>query len=693
MTFSLLGAGYTIVVSYALGTLVMRPVHKAGELAVRFVVGAACLSWVVFGLCLVHAARWQVFLAVGVVAIALGYKWGRPPGLPSARIWPLLILVPFAVWYFINALAPEVSPDGSGYHLGNVLHDWHAQGFDWQHRNMYSYMPQGMEMLFLFAYSFGGNSAAALVHLAFFTALPLMLANYGAPGLFAAVVVFTSPIAGIAGSSAYNDPALATTVFAVFVLLEVWNEVRDRNLVWLIGLLAGFAYSIKYTGALAVPFALAWLPWRSWWRALAPAGLLAGSWALRNWVWAGNPFAPFFNRWFPNPWFHIGAEQSYLLDQRTYNGIQHAWEIPIQLAFRGGKVPGIIGPVFLLAPVALLALRWRLGRRALVGAAIFALPALANVDSRFLLPSLPFLALAMGMAFANSWGVLPALAVFEALACWPTVLAVYCDDWAWRLREVPLRAALRIEPESAYLTRRVRDYGLKSEIEQAVPKGERIFSFAGRAEAYLDREIVVGYESALGNRVQDDLQAMVGRPPVDRLSFHFAPVRAEGVRVVETADAVAHWTVAEMRVRFGGRELRVEAWPNRWEAGLAFDGNPTTRWSTWEPMRSGARLGVVFPKAETADEVELDCAAEAGARLDVEILGEGSWRKVEAKMGRTPIQPELRRNATLAVRAEGIRFLLVEESDFTARDMKEHSKEWGIETVAESNGTRLYRIN
>ena len=39
-----------------------------------------------------------------------------------------------------------------------------------------------------------------------------------------------------------------------------------------------------------------------------------------------------------------------------------------------------------------------------------------------------------------------------------------------------------------------------------MPQGERIFSFAGRPAAYLDRDIIVGYESSLGEQVSQLLE-------------------------------------------------------------------------------------------------------------------------------------------------------------------------------------------
>ena len=93
-----------------------------------------------------------------------------------------------------------------------------------------------------------------------------------------------------------------------------------------------------------------------------------------------------------------------------YTGIKHYWEIPLQLTLRGSLVGGMYGPVFLLAPFSLFALRLKYGRWLLAAAVVFAAPAYLNTDARFLIPCAPFLAMALGLALADIPGALPALA-------------------------------------------------------------------------------------------------------------------------------------------------------------------------------------------------------------------------------------------------------------------------------------------
>ena len=183
---------------------------------------------------------------------------------------------------------------------------------------------------------------------------------------------------------------------------------------------------------------------------------MVAPWVLRNWLWVGNPFAPFFNSWFPNPYYHPGMERIYAETLRHYPGIKHYWQIPLQLTLRSGFDGGTSGPVFLLAPCGLLALRFKSGRRLLLAGLVFALPAYLNIGTRFLIPSVPFLALAMGIGLADVPAALPVLALFHALVCWPPVLSTYCDPSNWRISSFPGRVALRLDPAEPFILKNHR---------------------------------------------------------------------------------------------------------------------------------------------------------------------------------------------------------------------------------------------
>ena len=741
VTDILFGAAFTVAVSVALGALLVARLrltfYRWEATLIEFVAGAGCLSFVIAILCALHLARKGVFQWGGLAVIGLAVWQGRNvplrKSLPAVSLkWTTLftlIFSAFFIYYFFNALAPEVSPDGTGYHLGNVVRMWRNHGFAWDYHSMYSYLSQGTEMLFLMAFTYGRHSAAALVHFTYLCTLPLLMVCWGRrfgfakAAIFAAILIFASPVIGKDGISAYNDLAVATLIYAVFYLLQVWDQSNQPNLLILIGLLSGAAYAVKYTAFLTLPFALAWVWHSALWgresclppafnrRAILlrnvlylalPAVVIIAPWVLRNWFWIGNPFAPFFNSWFPNPYYHAGMERIYAESLRSYAGIKHNWEIPLQLTLRSGFDGGIFGPVFLLVPLGLLALRFKFGRRVLLAALVFALPAYLNTGTRFLIPAAPFLALALGMGLADVPAALPALVLFHALVCWPPVLSTYCDPWNWRLSSFPWRVALRMDSVTPFILKSIPDYALKVPIEQQVPRGERIFSFAGRPEAYIDRDIIVSYESTLGNLAHDILWAPQAHKPTIAQHFKFMPISTRGVRVVNVASAPDFWTVAEMRLRSQGRELprspswRLSASPNGWEVQLAFDNSYATRWSTWEAIAPFARLQVEFPVAQRLDEVVLECDPAWNARVQVEtLLDSGRWVAITdtPEIAKPEFPLGIRRAATRDLKALGLRFLLVNEGDLVYEDMHKYPTYWGVTQLVTANGTHFYRID
>src|SRR5450759_3095427 len=270
----LFGAAFTVAVSVALGALLVvrlrLTLYRWEAELIEFVAGAGCLSFLIAILCTLHIARKGVFQwgGLAVIALALWQAKGTPrrKSLPAVSLTGMtafvLIFSAFFVYYFFNALAPAVSPEGTGYHLGNVVRMWRHHGFDWDYPSMYAYLSQGTEMLFLVAFTFGRHSAAALIHFTYLCTLPLLMVcwgrRFGYPkaGLFAAILIFASPVIAKDGVSAYNDLAVATLIYAVFYLLQVWDDSESSNLLIVIGLLSGAAYGAKYTAFLTLPMSL-----------------------------------------------------------------------------------------------------------------------------------------------------------------------------------------------------------------------------------------------------------------------------------------------------------------------------------------------------------------------------------------------------------------------------------------------------
>jgi hypothetical protein len=733
----LFGAAFTVAVCWAFGQLLVRGLslefRRQEQPVFVFLLGAPCLSLLVFLLTISGLAYKGVFLGCGlaVIALAIWQAWqarGLPHGEslpPLPRLWRILFGAVFAVFtvlYFFNAMAPEMSPDGAAYHLGLVARYLREHGFPRITTNIYANLSQGIEMLFLFAFAFGRHSAAALVHFAFLITLPLAMLLYARrfslaeAGVAGALFTFVSPVVGIDGSTAYLDVAVAAILFGLFYLLQIWNAERRPSLLVPIGILAGFGYAVKYTAFLAVPYALGFVGfklWRArkpWLRPLLVVGICTAAmmipWMAKNALWLDNPFSPFFNSIFPNPYVYISFEKQYAQHMRHYGELKSLWEYPLELTVRGGRLCGLLGPLFLLAPLGLAALRFPAGRQLLLPAGLFALPYLANTGTRFLIPAVPFLSLAMALAL-TAWRPLVAVLVLaHAVLSWPDVLQRYCAIYAWRLEKIPVRQALRLESEDSYLTRKMFFYPMVRLIEEQMPPGSKVLSFTQLPEAYTSREILVVYEAALNNRLGDILQIPLipEFQPTWQHSFRFPAQPLAKIRVVQTASGGPDlWSVFELRVFEGLRELprspiwKLRAWPNPWDVQSAFDNSLVTRWRSWQALFSGMFLEVDFGRPTTIDSVRLDCSGDqylVRMKLDGQEPS-GTWKTLadSPQQAELPPPPRLRQAAIEEARARGIGYLVIQDSDFGADDFRQKAALWGIRLVGERKGLRLYELN
>ncbi|MCC7497638.1 MAG: glycosyltransferase family 39 protein [Bryobacterales bacterium] len=727
--YILFGFAFTVAVAWSLGRMLFRRLgasfYRLEEDALAFVAGSALLSLAAFLLCSVGLARKGVLLAVGaaIVAEAIHRRALNRSGKRFAALsgrWKVLLAAAgglFSLLYLVNAMAPEYSPDGSAYHLGLVARYLRAHGFVAITTNIYANLSQGVEMLFLWAFAFGRHSAAAMVHLAFLAALPVLILSYGrrqghpAAGAAAALFVYLSPVMGVDGTVAYNDAAVAAVVFAVFHLLQIWDQERNNRLLAAVGLLAGFAFAIKYTAFPAVIYAAGFVLWKERrWKVLRPlaamaacALLMIAPWLVKNVVVTGNPFSPFLNGIFPNPAVHVSFERDYSAQLRTY-GLASRKEIPRQILWRGDRLTGLFGPLFLLAPVALIGLRRRPGRRLLFAAGLFALTYPANIGTRFLIPALPFVALSMALAMER-WGTLLLLvAALHALASWPPVLSRYCAPTAWRLAAFPVRAALRRIPEEQFLIKHLPEYLIARMIERRTPPQAAVFSFGQVAEAYTTRRIIVNFQGALNERLMRTLWEPMAEDfqPRHRWVFRYRAGAFRKLKIIQTAKVGTDiWAITELRVYNQGVELprsnwKVTAEPNHWDAGLAMDGSPVTQWRTWDYLKAGQFYQVSFGSATVCDEVRIITSSDhwkAERRLEGEDAA-GHNRVLADKATLEIVDPpkDLRRLAGEEVRSHGIDYLLVHQGSFGQQDFRARSGEWGFDYLESTNGADLYQI-
>jgi hypothetical protein len=725
---SLLAAGFTVAACWGAGMLVIDRIgaklSRSEKFPLAFILGASLVHLFVFAAMALHVAYKPVWVVAFTGLIVAGvwrflhqgaceYFVGMPRGM---RALVLIIATPFTVLYLANAWAPETSPDGASYHLEIIARYLRAHRFERILTNMYASLGQGVELVYAPAFALGRHPAAALVHLSFLIALALAIFAYGRRigkpmvGAVAALLVYLSPVVARDGTTAYIDVAVAAIVFAVFYWLQIWDDQPDSRLLLPIGLLAGYGYAAKYTAFVMLPYAMLFVLWRT--RKLRPALILAAvaaimiaPWMIKDWVYVHNPVAPFANDIFPNPSVHALAIEDWAKYLRRYD-VSNLWTLPIEDTVRGARTQGIIGPVFLLLPLALLALRDRAGRRLLVAGLILLATYFGNVGTRFLIPCLPFFSLALALALSKPWPLLPAILILHAIASWPAMLPHYADRYLWRIERFPWRGALGLEPREQYLEANLGRYNVIRMVNAQVPPGERVFSPSGVATSYLTRDLIEAFQGALNNTLSDFLYVAQYEDwqPTRALVFRFPERQMNRVRLLQTAQGTGmqQWNVHELRFFDHGREIpRAPAWklrahPNPWEVQLAFDNSPVTRWRSWQTGSPGMFLDVDLGHADNLDEVRMETSRDYAwpFRFQVETMQSGRWAAVTDQFEEQPLHSRvpMRRAATYEFAARGIHYILIEDEDWGAADFNDDPELWGLAIVARTPGGTLFRV-
>ena len=651
----------TVATAIALGGHILRAIRLRLEgwqaLIYSFLLGSAALSILTFCLATLGLIHKGTIYAIAIAAIVS--SWRNWPTIPRPQFhWSAIPFAIYVVFYLSHAMAPEHSPDGMSYHLGLVARYYREHGFVWFPTNMYAFLSQGMEMLFLFAFAIGRHSAAALIHFTFLLALPILLATTaGRTGWLAGLTVFLLPVVGIDGISAYNDVALAVTLFATWQAITKWRETQNKAWVSAAAILAGFAMALKFTGVIAILFLL---PAYRLWPQLTFTAISIAPWLIKSYLWSGNPLAPFYNNLFPNPWFNVEFETGYRSFLSHYD-LPNIQEWTREVFLGGPRLSGTLGPIGLLFPLALIGFR---KQKSLIMAAAITLSIYPlNIGTRFLIPALPFLSLALFQTFPKQSITVPILA---AILAWPSVFALYSSPYAWFLEKAPWKAALRIETEDGFLVRKSGGYVTARTIESFVPQGETVFALSPIPESYTSRNIVIAYQSTIGLKLQRALTAPTY--PDYQAKFIYT---CKGPNPTIAKSTKHTWTISEIEPR----PQSITCNRNPWDAHLASDGNLTTSWRTWAPARQGDSC-LLTPSQP------------------YKLYGTGDQWEVELKDCTREVQPsqaDYRTEARKLFLSQNIKYLAIDAPDYNSKDMIDHPDLWGIDLVAQRGTMRIYR--
>ena len=232
---------------------------------------------------------------------------GRPPGHQSTIM--LALLAAFLLLALLGALAPASDNDTLLYHLAAPQRYLDHHGLFYIPENLWTNVPLFTEMLYTLGLGLMNQTLARLFVFSFYLLVLSGAALFcrrhfpQANPLAAALLIGSIPSLAILNSTNLNEFALlAYALGALFAFVNLWREGDPRWLV-VVGLLAGCAASVKYTGFLwlvLVPIG-AWRlcrrgqasrPWRPIASAAALCLLLPGCWLVRNAVYTGNPVFP-----------------------------------------------------------------------------------------------------------------------------------------------------------------------------------------------------------------------------------------------------------------------------------------------------------------------------------------------------------------------------------------------------------------
>jgi hypothetical protein len=281
------------------------------------------------------------------------------------------------------ALAPAFATDALVYHLAVPKAFLEAGGLINLPNNVFSFYPQHMEMLYLFALALGTDHLAQLTGLGIvFLLLIALHQNYklkGSPkyALLVPAIFLSTPAFFTVAYSAYVDLQTATYLFLSFYAWENWRDRKQIGWFYLMVIFVGTALATKLTAIIALPLALLGIALqgkKDSKKALSQCLILVLGvslfilpWWGKNYIFTGNPFAPFFMQIF-------GGEQGmnwdinrslqhfqYFTSYGMGHGILDFLLLPINLTFfsqpHSLKFDGQIGILYFLLLPALFGLR------------------------------------------------------------------------------------------------------------------------------------------------------------------------------------------------------------------------------------------------------------------------------------------------------------------------------------------------
>ncbi len=351
---------------------------------------------------------------------------------------PLVLIMCGSGLSFLAAFTPIIYYDSLVYHFALPNAYIHAGHWVGQTDLIYSAFPQMMEMLWTLGSGLVNDSLANLLGwiiamLGTATVFFFGQRYFGTKtGAWGAAIMGSMPAYILLATGGYIDIGL--TVYGFMSFFALWLGIHSSTLeskesacprlLVLSGFYAGCAIGCKYTGGISMGIGVILLLLESrrynikeilrmQMLYVGTAMLAFSPWLIKNLHYVGNPVFPFFYRWsfaHQNPWIGDAAAGYFrgLTEYTPRSGwqlITLVWDIGVKGLNLGGgmDVLGDLGwaPLFALIPALWLVRKKSptIGVLLLYSICFFVPWGMSRPVLRFLLPLVPFLALAAAYAF------------------------------------------------------------------------------------------------------------------------------------------------------------------------------------------------------------------------------------------------------------------------------------------------------
>lgn len=435
----------------------------------------------------------------------------------------ILLIFLYLSLTFLSTLAPPVSADALNYHL-NLPKLWLKEKKIFTIPfNIYSFFPQGWQMLYLYAFIMGGEISAKLLHFSSLF-LILLLFHYFFKDIFSLnsfyplmsfLIFISTPSVTRVASWAYVDVIQAFYILLSLYLLLFYFKKEERISLYLSAIFLGFAISIKYLTFIWLIFFFLLFLEESIEKRIAKFTILkqllfyfflifvfASPFYLRNFSETGNPFYPFFYNIFDGKF--LNPEKSHLLSLYFESfGYGRSFKdlilLPLRLSFFAQfgnpyRFDGVIGIIYLVALI-IITFNFKkinlkiLPRSFLYFPVIFVLVWFKlSQQVRFLIPLLAFLSLILTVFIRqiNSSKINLVFLILFSLNLW--------YSFSFFMKEKPYLFLMGKETRSDYITRHIFIYPLIEKINKLPSNSKIMLINIGPAGFYLDRDF---YQEAI----------------------------------------------------------------------------------------------------------------------------------------------------------------------------------------------------